>query len=173
MQTLRCALETAAHMACPPEGGPLGSGEKQKGQLRMLRAGQPHLGKDPPRPRLTHHSWSSSPSTMITSPSENVSSSGLSATQLYRALTRLGFSLVCVKKGAQGSVCGETRLLRGQPGHFASNGSPGPASLQACAPTRVNLGRLSAAWGRGTSWRRPTQGREWQSGAWCADRGWS
>lgn len=36
-------------MACPPEGGPLGSGEKQKGQLRMLRAGQPHLGKDPPQ----------------------------------------------------------------------------------------------------------------------------
>lgn len=31
---------------------------------------------------LTHHSWSSSPSTTITSPSEKVSSSGLSATQL-------------------------------------------------------------------------------------------
>lgn len=30
----------------------------------------------------SHHSWSSSPSTTITSPSENVSSSGLSAIQL-------------------------------------------------------------------------------------------
>lgn len=30
----------------------------------------------------SHHSWSSSPSTTITSPSENVSSSGLSAMQL-------------------------------------------------------------------------------------------
>lgn len=30
----------------------------------------------------SHHSWSSSPSTMMTSPSENVSSSGLSAAQL-------------------------------------------------------------------------------------------
>ena len=37
-------------------------------------------------------------------------------------------------------MCGETHLLRGEPGRFASNGSPGPASLQACAPS-------GSAWG--------------------------
>ncbi len=39
---------------------------------------------------LTHHSLSSSPSTIIISPSEKVSSSGLSARQLNRAFTLLG-----------------------------------------------------------------------------------
>lgn len=38
----------------------------------------------------THHSLSSSPSTIIISPSEKVSSSALSATQLYNAFTLLG-----------------------------------------------------------------------------------
>ena len=84
---------------------------------------------------------------MITSPSENVNSSGLSATQLYRALTRLGFNLVCVKeKGAQSSVCGKTHLLRGEPGCLASNGSRGPAGLHT---TPGQLGEAQCSWWQG------------------------
>ena len=159
-------------MARPPEGGPLGSGEKEKGQLRLLRAGQPHLGRDPPAPAQTHPPLL----VLLAVHDDHVP---LRERQLVRVVGHavvqgfdpLGLQLGLRQEGAQSSVCGETHLLRGEPGRFASNGSPGPASLQACAPSGVSLGRLSAAWGRGTSWRRPTWGRQWQSGAWCADRG--
>jgi len=100
---------------------------------------------------------------MITSPSENVNSSGLSATQLYRALTRLGFSLVCVKeKGAQSSVCGETHLLRGEPGCLASNRSLGPAGLHT---NPGQLGEAQCSWWQGDFPEEASPGK--RVAAWC------
>lgn len=103
-----------------------------------LRAGSPSTCP-------IHHSWSSSPSTTMISPSINVNSSGLSAEQLYIAFTRFGFGLAsCDLRGMGAGACVTAVLPALGPGCVDVDSDDGSAAVAGgCGPVGTTGGTLA------------------------------